>query len=151
MSQRSLTVRELPADEARAFLDRQVVGRLAYTFRNRVDIAPVHYVHDGGWLYGRTAFSPKLVTLEHHHWVAFEVDEVRDAWHWTSVVVRGTFHTLDPDGTEADREAHAHALQVIRRRFPEALGPDDPAPARKVLFRIHVDETSGRAASLGQG
>ena len=143
-----LSIRELTPEETIAFLDAQFVGRLAYTFRDRVDIVPVHYVHDDGWLYGRTSFGPKLVVLEHHHWVAFEVDHVGDPWHWTSVVVRGTFHPLDPDGPESEREAHAHAVEVLRGRFPGTLTDDDPVPHRRVLFRIHVDEATGRAAAL---
>jgi hypothetical protein len=30
---------------------------------------------------------------------------------------------------------------------PDLFGPDDPAPHRTVLFRIHVDRMTGRAAS----
>ena len=150
MSSTRLTVRELTPEEIGAFLDAQYVGRLAYSFHDRVDVVPIHYVHDEGWLYGRTSFGPKLIQLSHHHWVAFEVDQVDDPWHWTSVVVRGTFHPLDPDGPDTEREAHAYAMEVLRRRFPEAFGDHDPAPHRRVLFRVYVDEVTGRSASLAR-
>lgn len=148
MSPQALTIRELSAEEIRAFLDAQRVGRLAYTFRDRVDIVPVHYVHDAGWLYGRTSFGPKLVTLEHHHWVAFEVDDVSDPARWTSVVVHGTFHVLDAAGVPHEQDAHTRAVEVIRRAYPEALTEDDPVAFRTVLFRIHIDEATGREGTL---
>ena len=151
MSSTRLSIRELTPEEITAFLDAQFVGRMAYIEHDHVDIVPIHYVHEDGWLYGRTSFGPKLIQLAHRHWVAFEVDEVRDPWHWTSVVLRGTFHPLDPYGPEHEREAHAHAAAVLRRRFPESFGDGDPVPHRQVLFRIHVDEATGRAAALHRG
>lgn len=55
---------------------RNRVGRLAFSFRDRVDIEPLHYVFRGGWLYGRPSPGSKLQTLRHNPWVAFEVDEI---------------------------------------------------------------------------
>ena len=43
-----------PAD-CLALLERQTVGRMAYTYRNRVDITPIHYVYSDGWLFARTS------------------------------------------------------------------------------------------------
>ena len=62
--------------ECLALLARNQVGRLAFTFHDRVDIQPLHYVYEAGWIYGRTSQGTKLATLAHHQWVAFEVDEV---------------------------------------------------------------------------
>lgn len=147
MTRKALSIRELSPEEIRAFLESQHVGRLAYTFRDRVDIVPVHFVHDDGWLYGRTSFGPKLVTLAQHHWVAFEVDDVRDAYHWTSVVVRGTFHGIDA-ADPVQEDTYAHALAVLRRGYPDALTGDDVVPFRTVLFRIYMDEATGRTGAL---
>jgi hypothetical protein len=38
-------------------------------------------------------------------------------------------------------------VAAVRRLAPEAFTPDDPIPERAVLFRIHVDELQGRAAT----
>ena len=32
-------------------------------------------------------------------------------------------------------------------RVPETLTPEDPLPERAILFRIHIDEIFGRAAT----
>src|SRR6476659_6971000 len=70
-------IRELTRDEMEALLTRNNVGRIAYAFKDRVDIEPINYVYKDGWVYCRTSHGSKLETMEHHRWVAFEVDEVR--------------------------------------------------------------------------
>src|SRR6266498_5822548 len=62
---RTLTIRELTEDEIQALLTRNHVGRIAFSFHDRVDIRPIHYVYRDNWLYGRTQPSDKLVTLRH--------------------------------------------------------------------------------------
>ncbi|MCU0619460.1 MAG: pyridoxamine 5'-phosphate oxidase family protein [Gemmatimonadaceae bacterium] len=134
------------ADEARALLARHHVGRLAYAYRQRVDIEPLHYALDGDWLYLRTQQGTKLSMLEHQPWVAFEVDEVRGLFDWESVVVHGSIQRLDPhDGPEAEAR-WAHAVAVFRRVVPEAFEAGDPTPERDVLVRVHLAHVDGRAA-----
>lgn len=131
--------------QSRMLLRSQSVGRLAFTFKDRVDIEPIGYVLDGNWLYGRTSPGTKLVQLTHHRWVAFEVDTVDGPFDWKSVVVHGAVYFLNRDD-----ETHGdfpRALRLFRRMDRRVLEADDPAPFRNVFFRIHIDEISGRAAS----
>lgn len=146
---RHLVIDELERDDAVALLARNHLGRLAFTFHDRVDIEPISYVYADGWLYLRTSPGTKLATVSHHPYVAFEVDEVRDRFHWRSVVVRGTIYFLDPDRGEADAADFAHAVAVLRSADAAALTEHDPAPYRRNLFRIHVDDVTGRAARAG--
>ena len=141
------TFRELTRAECDTLLERNLVGRIAFTFRDRVDIEPVHYVYANGWLHGRTSLGTKLATLRHHPWIAFEVDEIKGLYDWRSVIVHGVVHLPDRDGSPDDAEAHESTLALIRKLEPLALEPGDPTPHRQVLFRIHVDEVTGRAAT----
>lgn len=145
------TFRDLSRAECLALLERNHVGRAAYCFRDHVDIQPISYVYSDGWLYGRTEPGEKLVTLKHSHWIAFEVDEVQGPFDWQSVVVRGAMYLPDADGSPLDRQAFAQAIDAIRTIVPRAFEDDDPTPWRHLLFRIHVDEISGRAASSQEG
>lgn len=142
---RSPSFRDLTSDEAVAVLARNDFGRLAFTLRNRVDVQPLHYVYDDGWLYGRTREGAKIETLRHNQWVAFEVDEVAGPFDWRSVVAHGGFYLLSPDG--AGQPTWEHAVTQLRRLLPEAMTPDDPVPFRTIVFRIAVQELTGRAAS----
>lgn len=139
--------RALDPDECAVMMSGHHVGRIAYTFHDRVNIEPIHYVLDEDWIFGRTAEGAKLLTLCHHPWVAFEVDEVEGPFDWRSVVARGTFCPLRPIGTPGERATYARALDAIKRITPTAFTPDDPVPERNVIFGIAVHELTGRAAS----
>jgi nitroimidazol reductase NimA-like FMN-containing flavoprotein (pyridoxamine 5'-phosphate oxidase superfamily) len=130
--------------EARAFLARQHVGRIAFTHRDRVDIEPISYTFDRGWILGRTSVGTKLATLAHHPWCAFEADVISSPFEWTSVVVKGTFTLLDPETGSPD--VYARALASSKALVPEAFSESDPAPHRIILFGIYASEVSGRCA-----
>lgn len=140
--------RTLDETDARTLLARHRVGRLAYSYHDRVDIEPVHYVVDGDWIFGRTSIGTKLVTLAHRPWCAFEVDEVHGVFDWSSVVAKGSFHLLDPE--TGSSSTYARARQLLTGLVPETFSADDPAPHRSILFGIHIQEISGRASITGQ-
>ena len=139
--------RALDLAECDAILDRNSVGRIAFSFHDRVDIEPLHYVRDAEWLYIRTSEGSKMTVIAHNHWVAFEVDEVEGVFDWRSVVVRGTVYAVDPEGPPLERRAHAHAVALLKALVPRTLEAGDPVPFRDLVFRIHIDEVTGRAAS----
>lgn len=130
--------------ESRSFLARQHVGRLAYSFKDHVDIEPISYTYDGGWIFGRTSIGTKLSTLAHHPWCAFEADEVSGPFEWTSVVAKGMFYILDPKSGSSD--LYARAVASTKALMPDAFSVSDPTPQRSVLFGIHVNEITGRRA-----
>src|SRR5579862_3684476 len=121
-------IRELSREECVALLTQNHVGRIAFSYRDHVDIEPISYVYDEGWLYGRTGQGTKLRTLAHNRWVAFETDEINALTEWSSVVVKGALYLLDPGGPHA--EAHAKAVEVLRAFNPLAFGDKDPTPER---------------------
>jgi uncharacterized protein len=142
---RNPVFREMTERESRAVLRRNHVGRVAFAFKDRVDIEPIGYLLDGDWLYGRTSRGEKLVQLKHNPWVAFEVDEVAGPFDWQSVVVHGTVYFLNPAGEE--HPGFSRALELFRAHDPRILDADDPVPARTIFFRIHLDDVQGRAAT----
>ncbi|MEX2180793.1 MAG: pyridoxamine 5'-phosphate oxidase family protein [Gemmatimonadaceae bacterium] len=141
------TFHELDSAACQALLARHNVGRLALAHRDRVEIVPIHYVYDDGWLYGRTAAGTKLELASHNRWVAFEVDDVRGLFEWESVVVKGGIYLLRPEGSKVEQAVYQKGVRLLRTLIPETLTPDDPLPERAILFRIHVDEITGRAAT----
>lgn len=134
----------LSGAEARAVLARHHVGRIAYVADGHVDIEPIHFVTDGEWLYGRTSIGTKLATLVYEPRCALEVDEIRALFDWTSVVVKGTFHLLDPQTGSPD--VHDRALALLGRLVPGMLTAWDPAPHRVVPFGISMEQVTGRVA-----
>lgn len=144
---RRAEISEMPPGESLALLERNHVGRLAFTLHDRVDIEPMSYVHDDGWLYMRTSLGTKLETVHHHPFVAFEVGEIEGRFDWRSVVVHGTIYFLDP--MHGDRTAYERAVAVLRSLDPGAFTGEDAAPHRQSPFRIYANEISGRRSRFG--
>jgi len=144
---REPTFRDLSEDEATELLARNHIGRIAYSFHDRVDIEPLSYVFADGAIYLRTAPGSKLETLAHSPWVAFEVDEVEGPFDWRSVVAHGTVYVLQDGGGEIARETYRVALGRIRQLVPMALTPRDPTPTRQVIIKLHLTDMRGRSAS----
>ena len=126
-------------------LGRNHVGRLAYSFRDAVDIVPLYYAYADDWIYARTSPGQKLAKLRHHRWVAFEVDEIYGMFDWSSVVIHGALYLLEPDAVAT--ETWEHAVSVLQRTFPDAFTDRDPVPFRTAIFRVHVDAVTGRRAT----
>ena len=140
--------RDLPRDEIEEMLLRNKVGRLAFSFHDRVDIQPIHYVYERGWLYGRTSDGDKIASLTHNQWIAFELDEIEDVFEWRSIVIHGSLWILHPRGSLGAEEVWKKAAELVSRIVPGALTENDPVSFRQTLFRIAVSDVRGRAASM---
>jgi len=141
-------IRDLTEEEANALLDRNHVGRIAYSFHDSVDIRPIHYVRSGPWLFGRTSPGDKLVTLSHNQWVVFEIDEIAGPLDWNSVIVRGTFRPLKYEGTQHDLDLYEKAFEAVRKLYPDAFTNNDQVSFRTEIFGIHIDSLSGKSCSI---
>jgi nitroimidazol reductase NimA-like FMN-containing flavoprotein (pyridoxamine 5'-phosphate oxidase superfamily) len=143
-------IRTLNRAECDAVLARNHVGRVAYARGNRIDIQPVHYVFHEAWIYGRTRHGAMLETTGDTWWpVAFEVDEAEELFRWRSVVVHGGFYPIPPDGAAGRQDEWEAAVGLLRTLLPETFTADDPVAFRQVLFRIAVQDVSGREAVPG--
>ena len=144
-------IRTLSHEECTAILARNHVGRIAYARENRVDIEPLNYVYHDGWLYGRTSRGAKLAsTAATWAQVAFEVDEVEELFRWRSVVVHGGFHTVEDDGVARHDEEWWEGVRLLRTLVPDTFTAGDPVGFRTVLFRMAVQELTGREAVPGE-
>jgi nitroimidazol reductase NimA-like FMN-containing flavoprotein (pyridoxamine 5'-phosphate oxidase superfamily) len=143
-----IDIRELSRDEIEETITRNRVGRLAFSFHDRVDIQPIHYIYERGWLYGRTSEGEKIYTLKHNQWIAFEIDEVNDLFDWRSIVIHGSFWIIHPQGSPRAEELWAKAAKLVGQIVPGALTENDPVSFRHTLFRIAVGDAQGREASV---
>jgi uncharacterized protein len=143
-------VRELDSRDITAMLSRLHVGRIAFLRHDRIEIRPIHYVYSQGQIFGRTA-PGRLFHATHDHGtddripVVFEVDEVESLFRWKSIIVRGSLQLLSREANGAAE--WTRATNVLRTLVRGALTDQDPTPERSCLFRIHVDEITGRSMS----
>ena len=140
------TFHDLAPRDIEELLARNHVGRIAYSFHDRVDIEPISYVYADGAVYFRTALGSKLATLAHAPWVAFEVDEVSGPFDWRSVVAHGTVYMIEDAGSAVTRASYRLAVQHLRSLIPHALDADDPTPERAIVLRMQPASVTGREA-----
>ena len=149
--QGEVVFRDLARTEIEEIIARNNIGRVAFAFHDRVDIQPIHYVYERGWLYGRTSEGEKMATLQHNQWVAFEIDEIKDTFDWRSVVIHGSFWRLHPLGSPRAEEVWQKAAELVSRIVPGAMTDKDPVAFRHILFRIAISDVRGREAKLKPG
>ncbi|HXV16267.1 MAG TPA: pyridoxamine 5'-phosphate oxidase family protein [Gemmatimonadaceae bacterium] len=130
---------ELSREECEQLLERTHVGRLAFALHDVVDVVPLGYHFEKGWIYGRTSPGGKLATLDRNRRVAFEIDDVSGPLDWKSVIVHGSFYLLDP-------ASGAETRTKLERIFPDAFSDTDPVSFRNQFFGISIEEMSGRMA-----
>lgn len=145
---RAFTITELSREAGLRLLAEHNIGRIAFTFRDRVDIEPISYVYADGWIYARTSPGTKLTMVQHHPYVAFEVDDIRSATDWRSVVVHGTIYFIDPDRGENELRLHGEALAHLRSIDANVLTAEDATPHRQSFFRVFVDEVIARSGRV---
>ena len=148
MTQADATVRFETLDTAacESLLRSQQVGRLAFGFRDRIDIEPIHYVYHAAHIYGRTQPGAKVDVLAHHPWVAFEVDAIDALFAWRSVVVHGRITFPDPHGAPTEQAEYAEGVRHFQALVPTGFTADDPTPDRTLVFLIHIHVMTGRRA-----
>ena len=138
--------RALPLSECADVLNRNNVGRIAFSFNDDVSIVPIHYVYADGWIYGRTVSAGQLRDVMRHRRIAFEVDEHVDPPQWRSVIVHGRLDIIRPDSVEQTRSTYRTAVSVIRRLIQAAFTETHTIPLRDQVFRIRAEEITGRGS-----
>jgi nitroimidazol reductase NimA-like FMN-containing flavoprotein (pyridoxamine 5'-phosphate oxidase superfamily) len=138
----------LTASETEQLLRRQTVGRIGCHAEGRTYVVPITYAYDGACVIARSADGLKIRTMRANPSVCFEVDEVIDPAHWSSVVAQGSYEELSGEDEErADVflccRLGATATSETALRRSELAGIAEPH-ARTTLFRIRLNEMTGR-------
>jgi nitroimidazol reductase NimA-like FMN-containing flavoprotein (pyridoxamine 5'-phosphate oxidase superfamily) len=142
-----IVFRDLSANECRAVLAKNRVGRLAFTFHERVDIEPINYVVvDDETLAFRVVPGSRVDVLRHHPWVAFEVNELIGLEEWKSVVVHGAAYAVTDSGTAQERASYARVAKAMRYQLPAETHDADPLAERPIVLSLHIDALRGRLA-----
>jgi nitroimidazol reductase NimA-like FMN-containing flavoprotein (pyridoxamine 5'-phosphate oxidase superfamily) len=142
---------EMDAAAIRLLLQSHTIGRIGCVHRRQPYIFPVNYIFDGTSIYCQSDEGMKLSILRRHKRICFQADAIVNSGFWQSVLVLGSFEELS--GKLADAARHT----LYNRLFPKQ--PAEPEEAieermielirqgnrlKKVMFRIEIDEVSGR-------
>lgn len=141
-------LRDLIQAECEALLQRRRFGRLAVRDAEGAYIVPLSFAFADGCVYAHAAPGRKIALMRRWPHVAFQVDEIKDAAHWRSVLLRGKFEELHH---EDDRERARLLLLKAFEGNPMSVTAGHGHRthlADAVIFRIVVEEMTGRAEGV---
>ena len=149
-----MLIRDLTSMECRHVLASTNFGRLGCAKDGQPYVVPIYFAFDGAHLYGSSMFcfsqiGQKIEWMRSNPLVCLEVDDVKSASDWTSVVVFGHYQEL-PDTSENEiARRHAHELLTKRAMWWEPASvavahPDDHHSFNPIYYRIYIDQLTGR-------
>lgn len=139
-------MRELTRPEIDELLGEQIVGRIGCHADGVTYVVPVIYAWDGECVHVATIEGRKVRMMRENRAVCFEVDDYAAPGRWRSAILQGRYE-------EAGEQEKGDSLGLLAARF--SPGADGEAPRRPqtgerptVVFRIRVEEATGRAVGL---
>ncbi len=143
-----MIIHELTHAECLAVLSRATVGRLACTRDDQPYIVPITFYFDGtAGLYSFTTVGQKIKWMRENPKVCLETDDVVDRFHWTSVVVTGSYEELGDARGGGDELGRAveflqqHAQWWLPGAAKLATGEAHTWP---IVYRIRIAAVTGR-------
>ncbi len=150
-------ITELDTGEIDRVLYSECFGRLGCHSRERTYVVPMTYVYDGASIISHTGAGLKVRMVRENPIVCFEVDRVNQDGSWESAIVHGRFVELHGEEARSARQQLLDHLDAVERwqGVPPTHGAGRFVPWREhgaarpeVIFRIEVDEKTGRSERL---
>lgn len=150
-----MLIHELTERECWEVLTHVRLGRLACSFRNQPYVVPIHAYLDGEHLYSFATLGKKVEWMRENPKVCVQFDDITGRFHWTTIVVFGRYEELLNLPGEDAQAARQKAHQLFRN-IPEWWQPASSTVAPRdsrmpVIYRIHIDEITGRMTERPQG
>jgi nitroimidazol reductase NimA-like FMN-containing flavoprotein (pyridoxamine 5'-phosphate oxidase superfamily) len=146
-------IHEMSRTECDDALSRAKLGRLACAHNDQPYVLPLNFAFDGGsYLYCFTTLGQKIDWMRSNPLVCFEIDEVKNHNHWSSVIVFGSYEEL-PDQPEYET-VRRHAHEFLQKRvmwwepaYVSQEHRDNPHSLTPIFFRIMVESVTGHRAT----
>jgi nitroimidazol reductase NimA-like FMN-containing flavoprotein (pyridoxamine 5'-phosphate oxidase superfamily) len=146
-------IHEMSRTECDETLAQAKCGRLACARDNQPYIVPFNFAFDGGsYLYFFTTLGQKVEWMRSNPLVCFEVDDVENHNHWSSVIVFGRYEELPDTPDFQMARIHAHGCLQTRVMWWEPAyvsqeHRDHPHSLTPIFFRIKIENVTGHRAT----
>lgn len=143
---------QLTQTEIEEVLTNNYIGRIGYRDDESVYIVPVNYQYKPGYVQCYSLVGEKIQVMRQHPEVCFEVEEVKDNSHWTTVICWGRYEEIS-DEAELELLRPQYAEYMLRMRASltslppgeaERTPPTEAELSAPVIYRIHFTKYSGR-------
>lgn len=135
-----MSIGKLRNEDAMAILLNGNLGRLGCIADEEPYVVPVHYLFDGKDIFIHSLPGRKINALRDNPRACLQVDEIRDTYHWRSVIAYGSYEEV------FEEQARENILSKLFTRLPH-MTPVESRLAnglrQTIVFRIRVDEITG--------
>jgi uncharacterized protein len=146
-----MLISEITRDECRRRLGEATLCRLACAEDAQPYVVPVYLAAHGDYLYGVSSLGKKIEWMRANPLVCVEIDDVKSADEWTTLIVFGSYEEL-PD-TLDHKLTRSRAYDLLRKRamwwqpaYVAVAGHDQSTTLTPVVYRIRIDRVTGRRA-----
>ncbi len=140
-------VGELTREQVDQLLRSEAIGRLGCHAEGKTYIVPINYVYDGHDIYARSISGLKLQMMRLNPEVCFEVDRIKNASNWQSVIAWGTFEELKgEDSAEPIQLLIQQLMMQVASGYSVHVPPQNAEKNTQVasIYRVRLTEISGR-------
>lgn len=145
-------IKDLTTRECFEILTEKRVGRLACSHKNQPYVVPFHFAFDGGkYLYAFSTLGQKIRWMRENPLVCVEVDDIKNQFEWTSLVIFGRYEEL-ADAPQFET-ARTHAYELLSRHpmwwHPACAARSNStstANSEPIYFRLFIDKVTGHRA-----
>lgn len=135
-----MKIGKLSEADSLAILRKGTLGRLGCLSQGWPYVIPVNYYFDGKDLLIHSLPGKKIDALRANPRACLQVDEIKDSYHWRSVIAYGNYEEI------SDEKTRDEVLSDLYRRLPHLT----PVESKLVtglkdtlVFRIKVSEITG--------
>jgi nitroimidazol reductase NimA-like FMN-containing flavoprotein (pyridoxamine 5'-phosphate oxidase superfamily) len=135
-----MNIGRLRDTDSLAILREGTLGRLGCIAAGWPYVVPVNYFFDGKDIYIHSAPGKKIDALRANSRVCLQVDEIKDTYHWRSVIAYGTFEEVSSE------ETRENVLSKLYSRLPHMTPVESKLTKglrETIVFRIKLDEITG--------
>ena len=153
-----MLVEEMSLEECYKALKSSNFGRLACAHEDQPYVVPISFAYDGVHLYGSNIYcfstiGLKIEWMRANPLVCLEIDEVKSACEWMSVVVLGHYQELLDTAEYEVTRRHAYDLLSKRALWWEPAAVPGGHGIQKsfspIYYRIFIDHLTGRRGVAG--
>jgi nitroimidazol reductase NimA-like FMN-containing flavoprotein (pyridoxamine 5'-phosphate oxidase superfamily) len=139
--ERGMNVDSLSDKESLELLKKSSLGRLGCIADGGPYVVPVNYFYEDRYIYSHSTPGRKIEAMRANPRVCFQVDEIKDSYHWRSVIVYGVYEEI------LDEREQTQVMGKLFARLPD-MTPVESSPStglkRLIVFRIKLDDITGR-------
>jgi uncharacterized protein len=143
----------LTQEQSEALLSENIFGHIGCNDGFNTYVYPTNYVYDGKYIYCHSPAGTRVSVMRENKRVCFQVDMVESFVNWKSVMVLGQYEELEDERSRyyAMKAFNDKALQIKISKdllsslaLEKVLHPNLPHNSRPVIYRISMDEITGR-------